>query len=89
MEMSRLLNAAILGHAAWLWLTFAAIVVVLLAIDLGMAKASFFRRVVILDVVCLPLARMLRDDKPRDILEQCTGAQQRLAGEVSLPHVTC
>jgi tellurite resistance protein TerC len=35
MEMSSLLNTAILGHAAWLWLTFAAIVVVLLAIDLG------------------------------------------------------
>ena len=40
MDILGLLNTAIMGHAAWLWLTFAGIVVALLAFDLGVLNEN-------------------------------------------------
>ncbi len=40
MDVSALLNASIMGHAAWLWLAFAGVVVALLAFDLGVLNKN-------------------------------------------------
>src|ERR1700727_1683285 len=40
MDILGLLNTTIMGHAAWLWLTFSGIVVALLAFDLGVLNKN-------------------------------------------------